>query len=321
MKLWTRRIAFRIMAAVSRGPLMRVRLFSSTFARWCRTRRLWRTLLAAMLPLAVFTGPASAIVGGDPSSDPEGARRFTVGVIGRSGDICTGIVVSRRQILTAAHCPARSPAQAVVALDPEFRPRLFRAARTWRDPGYRPKQRAIQQKGADVGLVTLAIPLPEDMRPIPIADDLGLFAKAARVRIAGFGVAEPGRIETAGVLREAPLRVIGLGLTGRLHLFASASGQFGGSDQSPCHGDSGGPVIAEQPGVGPVLIGVISSVGGSDANVHCRGVTVATPTLLLADGDVDTLASVTQTLQRGGGMIATPPPVRAIGPDPAGNGR
>lgn len=277
--------------------------------------------------LLVASAPAHAIIGGSDASNPDGTRSYTVGIMTRAGEICSGVVIAQDQVLTAAHCLARAPAEYIVALDTNFRPRQFKAGRSWRNPRFRIGVRPLRQRGADVGIITLTQPLPADMRPITIAADPSAIAAARSFTIAGFGVSEPGNRDSAGRLRETSLTPIGLARTGTISLFASASGDFGRSERSACLGDSGGPVVVEAMWSAPVLVGVISWVGGQEAGETCAGVTVATPTLL-SDGEAR--SQLANAARRGqptsappGRATALPPPparIRIPGPDPAGSG-
>lgn len=278
--------------------------------------------LAALVSLAA--SPALAIVGGSDAGDPSGARSYTVGIMTTRGEICSGIVVAPRIVLTAAHCLIRGKAEYVMALDPEFRPRQFRAAKSWRNPKFRPGVRPLRQKGTDIGMVELRDPLPADMRPIAVASSADIVSNASSLRIAGFGVAAYGDRASAGRLREATLRPIGLARSGTVSLFASEDGRIGPSRVSACLGDSGGPVVADG-GSGPVLVGIISWVGAQEGGRHCEGVTVAAPTLLddeIANASLARLggAQAPSQAQRTAAPMnwSTQPAVR-VGADPAGN--
>lgn len=265
-----------------------------------------------LLPLLLLTTPAQAIVGGTDSADPNGPRSYTVGIMTRKGEICSGVVIAPNQILTAAHCLSQAPADYIMALDQDFRPRLFMAAKSWRNPKFRIGVRPLKQKGADIGIITLVSPLPSDMRPIAIADDTSALTSARRLVIAGFGVASPTDRSSAGKLRETDLLPIGLARTGTVSLFASSTGAFGESERSACLGDSGGPVVVEKLWSAPVLVGVISWVGGQEHGKTCQGVTVATPTLMSDGSAQQELASSATTLRSATPSLAIP------GPDPAG---
>ncbi len=281
-----------------------------------------RIALAALsLALAFLPGPASAIVGGSPVSDADGPRGYTVGIMNAKGEICTGVVVSPVLVMTAAHCLVRGKALYVMALDPEFRPREFPAAQSWRNPQFRMSVSLLPRNGSDIGIVRLKAPLPPDMRPIRIASSLDMLDQRRALTIAGFGVSRFGDRTSAGQLRKATLRLIGHDASTML---LSERGEIGRSDVSACVGDSGGPIVAD--GDEPVLVGIVSWVVDLGEGALCRGITAATPMPLRE-------AHTRATLVRLGGAQASrtravPPPWAAAPPrapapagrDPAGGG-
>lgn len=269
-----------------------------------------RFRLAAMVTL--LATPAFAVVGGQDASDPSGARRYTVGVMTTYGEICSGIVVSPKLVLTAAHCLVRGKALYVMALDPSFNPRQFKARKSWRNPRFAPGVVPLKQRGSDIGMIELASPLPPDMQPIAIAASAAEISGASELHIAGFGVSRYGDRSTAGQLREARLTPIGLARSGVVNLYASESGALGESRVSACLGDSGGPVVVG--GASPVLVGVISWVGAQAGGRNCEGITVAAPTVLDEAGAGTSLARFRQP--RHAARRSPPPPQRLAAPDP-----
>jgi hypothetical protein len=233
---------------------------------------------------------AFAIVGGSDSRSSNGARRYTVGLLTKSNEVCTGVVIAQDLILTAAHCLGKSKPKLIMALSPDFRPRSFPIATYWRNPTFIPGKRPLKQKGADLALIALAAPLPADMVPIDIASSVNTLTQTTSLNIAGFGVTRYGEAQTAGLLREASLTPIGVGKLGVVSLIASDDGKIGMSRISACLGDSGGPVTVRERGE-DVLVGIISWVGSQHGSRICEGVTVATPTLL---SDKDARESLTQ---------------------------
>src|SRR5437763_3164824 len=51
----------------------------------------------------LFSGPASAIVGGGVPS-PEGSGRSVITIVGSRGNFCTGVLIAPKLVLTVAHC-------------------------------------------------------------------------------------------------------------------------------------------------------------------------------------------------------------------------
>ena len=61
-----------------------------------------RGLIAVVCSIAGL-GPAAAMVGGAPNADPAIARHIAL-IVGSRGTSCTGAVIARDLVLTAAHC-------------------------------------------------------------------------------------------------------------------------------------------------------------------------------------------------------------------------
>jgi hypothetical protein len=174
--------------------------------------------------------------------------------------------------------------------------------------------RPTRQTGVDIGLVSLAEPLPDDMRPLRVADRVDILANLPAVRIAGFGVSRYGASATAGQLRETRLRTLGIARLGAPAIVASASGGTGASASSACLGDSGGPMVVETAS-GPVLVGIVSWVGDQTQSSRCNGITVAAPVLLDSPELSKRLAGPVRA------QPIRPPAAVPRGPDPTGGNR
>lgn len=89
----------------------------------------------------------------------------------------------------------------------------------------------------------------------------------------------------AGRLRETDLRPLRLARTCTVSLFAMESGALGESERSACLGDSGGPVVVETMWSAPVLVGVISWVGGQELANSAAAMRAATPQIVIQGPD------------------------------------
>jgi hypothetical protein len=184
-------------------------------------------------------GPAEAVVAGREGGPDAEA---TLMVLNAHGGVCTGIILSARAVLTAAHCAAGGTelrihwrergepvlvAPAAVALHPEF------------DAGaIRNRRRSI-----DLALIRLAEPLPGRFGAADLVD--GPLPRAgSRVTLAGYGVAREGEARSTGTYRSAALTTVEPYGPGRILLWA-ADGAGGGKKPGAgaCQGDSGGPIF------------------------------------------------------------------------------
>ena len=174
----------------------------------------------------------------------------------QSEALCSGTLVSRSVILTAAHCVADDP----TAIRAFFFPDGVTAT-PYDVIGY-----AIHPKfnfpTADLALLLLEAPVV-GITPAPLAGSKP--RPRMQGTIVGFGQDEAGNIgvKEMGTVRLArcPKRVPALGLLSRA-LARSLCWRTQPGQQDTCHGDSGGPLL-----IGATLAGVTS---GGDA--HCAGI-------------------------------------------------
>ncbi|MFG1302494.1 trypsin-like serine protease [Xanthobacter sp. V3C-3] len=230
-------------------------------ARLARALRLGACALMLAAGL-VGAGPARAIVGGGPAGSEMAAQ--TVLIVSTRGASCTGAVLARDLVLTAAHCVAPAADYAVAVLG-DGAPKLVPAARVVVHPRFDGQQFQTRRPTPDLALVKLAEPLPARFRIARLADAEGLPSHGTPFVIAGYGMAADGAQRSAGTLRSVALQCIGT--TGGIMVRLSTPEGGAGA----CTGDSGGPAFRDG-----ALAGVTGWATGPGGSRGCGGVTGVT---------------------------------------------
>jgi len=262
------------------------------------TSRLWLGAMTGAATLAATAGPARAIVGGEDASSSSNARRYTVIVQSQKGELCSGALIARDLVLTAAHCVTQKTKYRVIAFDRNFAPTVVGVASAARNPAFKIKGRPDRQTGLDIAILELAEPLGGDMKPLMISNDLTQLTPSSEVTVSGFGLSRFGDRSSAGKLRFAHLRVAGIANIGVPSLALTVDGTPEGRGRSACLGDSGGPIVVES-FYQNVLVGLVSLADAERGKVPCAGVTFATPVALPEEVS-------TRVLSRSGGGPAAP---------------
>jgi len=223
------------------------------------------------------TGPSpDRIIAGtvaDPADWPANSAMYfkPPGEGGRAFQICGATVIAPRYVLSAAHCVEsarprrltmvvgrydlrdRSVGQEIavksVEIDPDYRPPFFRG------------DLAVIELRSDANVTPAALPSP--------AQDAEATAKAAPVRVGGWGATKPSGRKVSKVLLQATESVIAEKSCKRFYgqefklkdqICTRGDAQSGGGVNGACYGDSGGPLIADTL-AGPLLVGVVSFGG------------------------------------------------------------
>jgi secreted trypsin-like serine protease len=216
--------------------------------------------------VAMTSGPAFALVG---ASAPGGALASAVVMVlnrwaGGAG-FCSGIVIARDVILTAAHCTAAPRDMRIHFRDESGKPVLMDIEASAVHPLYRAEAQKTRQRSIDLALLRTALPLPGRFRAVTL-DNRAAITAGSRLRVAGFGVTREGAGTSAGELRvglleaRAPLSSILLSAGDPAHAGTGA-----------CSGDSGGPIFAA---TSDIVVAVVDWATGTGPR-HCGDVTQA----------------------------------------------
>jgi hypothetical protein len=204
-------------------------------------RSIWRDSVLAAAWLAAQ--PAAALVG--PSQEDNSFAPHLVMILNRGIDragFCTGVVLSPRVVLTAAHCLASNENMRVYYRSPNGEPILSEIAASAVHPLFRADAPAKRIVSIDLALIETRAPLDERFSPAPL-DDKGEAAIGEALKIFGYGVRSEGDGKTAGALRAARLAV--RAPQSSILLWAEDPDHGGAG---ACTGDSGGPIVSAETG-------------------------------------------------------------------------
>lgn len=200
----------------------------------------------AMAAAALAVQPASAVVGGREGGPAEAS---TVMVLNARGGVCTGIVLSSRAILTAAHCAAGGVELRIHWKDGAGEPVLVPPATIAIHPEFDAKAISTRRRSIDLALLRLSAPLPGRFQPGGLVD--GSLPRAGTgLSLAGYGVAREGDARSTGRYRSADLVAVEPYGPGRILLWAADPAGLGKRPaSSACQGDSGGPMLNAAGGI------------------------------------------------------------------------
>jgi hypothetical protein len=241
-------------------------------------------IFTAFIQSVSFILPVAAMVGGAPA--PASIATQTVLIVSTRGASCSGAVLARDLLLTAAHCVQPAGDYAVVLFE-GAQPRLVPVARIALHPRFDPKQFETRRPTPDLALVKIAESLPAGFRAVRLAREIAAPRPGDKFTLAGFGMSSEGNAKTAGKLHSVTLPAIGntIDATGVIMVRLSAGG---GTNAGACTGDSGGPAFQ-----GEAVAGVIGWATGA-GNRQCglvTGVTLVAPQLDWITATARTLGS------------------------------
>ncbi|MBX2987608.1 MAG: trypsin-like serine protease [Bdellovibrionaceae bacterium] len=237
----------------------------------------------------------SGIIGGEAVEESSWIARRTVFLVEKSGNVCTGSLIDRQFVLTAAHCVINSKSSNELAVVFSAQPecddekgtlisKVSIADRIMIHPGYRDSQAA---PGDDLALVRLSLPAPGEFEAVRLMSQPFRWTEFNRVLTVGYGRTVGGKEvdSTPIALRAVVLKPLaGPALTEALRwnpTLSDDAGQASGGGnqrrlwlnqmdgQGICNGDSGGPAFVRGNG-GTYQVGVASFVSQKSKESTCR---------------------------------------------------
>jgi secreted trypsin-like serine protease len=238
----------------------------------------FRLGIMPVLIVAALT-PASAMVGGRSAPSPA-AVSAVVTIVGSHGTSCTGTLIARDIILTAAHCIAPGTTYKMVDYKSQP-PRLLDVRRAAAHPQFNMQSLLAHRATADVALLQLAAAAPTPGAPAALGGALLPITVGMRLTVVGMGVAVRGDGRSGGVARAAGLTVTGRPGTLQIRLVDPMTNNAR-AGLGACTGDSGAPAFLDSTS-GPVIAGIVSWSTGPNNASGCGGLTGITPLALYRD--------------------------------------
>lgn len=223
-------------------------------------------LCCAFAALLSATSNSAALVGPSKAGDRFAPHVVMVLKSSRAAaGFCTGVVIARDVVLTAAHCVTAAANLRVLA--GQGQPvELLEVAAVATHPEFRPNAPRTRERSIDLALIRMKAALPS--RSTPVGLDLQPSVSiGARFTIAGFGIAVEGDERSAGKLREGEL-VTRAPLSSIL-LWAEDPERKG---FGACTGDSGGPIFS----AGGSRVVAITAWSTGNGKKTCGALTQAT---------------------------------------------
>lgn len=205
------------------------------------------------------------IINEDLSNINDKPVNYTVGVLGKiSGDICTGVIISDKLVLTAAHCVENSDEEIEVRFGSEITGNYeaIESEFIYLSSDFKGSQNNKQRgvNTGDLAIIVLKKAIPTKYESVEIYPDSSVLPARTPLLYAGFGLT---KIDNSGKVE-----------SGKLHegIVTISQAQYSETEFSvnqtngsgACNGDSGGPIFFTKNS--KLVLAGISSRGTADCS-------------------------------------------------------
>lgn len=195
--------------------------------------------LIAFVFLTFYASSAFAVIGGDRAPELE---RHTVMILSKKGELCSGAVIKRDVVLTAAHCVHGGSEYAVFFREASGQPVLLDPKKIVIHPNYVRDAITRRVRSIDLAILKLKDPLPLNFLPVQLSDRP--LRAGDDVTIGGYGLTDERKRSSNGQFFSSTLEVVEPYGPSKILLWLRGDAlPQKGLNRGGCHGDSGGPLF------------------------------------------------------------------------------
>ena len=162
-------------------------------------------------------------------------------VIDDQGHFCSAVAITKRDILTAAHCITKGRPHRVFFHDAQNAPVLLEPSRIVLHPQYDADAIKNRTRSIDMAIINLNETLPKDIEVASISTQSP--DQDSTITVIGYGRQDEKKPQVVGKLFKVDLKVVEPYGKSKILLWLSSAKS--GSSIGACHGDSGGPQFFE----------------------------------------------------------------------------